>query len=142
MVSELLCSKKQDGDTPKLDTDMTRHAIPPTSVTPAPFESVRRDRCGSSALEAFLTSGAVRFEHKQTKINKSAGAQPLNIQHMDSPSTPKLAHQFIQFTYPGTKYASVNQFRDESRARVGGALAAAVVVFGWWVLQNKMKALL
>jgi len=122
---------------------MARHAIPPTSVTPAPFESFRRDLCVSSALEAFLTPGAVRYELKQTKINKSAGAQPLAMQHMDSPSTPKLPHQFIQFTYPGIKYASVNQFRDGSlvcRARVGGALAAAVVVFGWWVLQNKMKA--
>ena len=75
----------------------------------------------------------------RTTIKKSAGAQPLNIQHMDNPSTPKLAHQFIQFTDPGTKYASVNQFRDGSlvcRARVGGALAAAVVVIGGWVLQK------
>ena len=114
MVSDLLCSKKQDGGTSNLETDMTRHAIPPTSVTPAPFESVRRDRCGSSALEAFLTPGAVRYERKQTKINKSAGAQPLNKNPTDSPSTPKLHHQFIQFAYPGTKYANVNQFRDES----------------------------
>jgi hypothetical protein len=141
VVSELFCSKKQDGDTSKLEADMTRHAIPPTSVTPAPFESVRRDRCVSSALEAFLTPGAVRY--KQTKINKSAGAQPVNKNPTDSPSTPKLHHQFIQFAYPGNKYASVNLIRDEGllcRARVGGALAAAVVVFGWWVLQDKIKA--
>ena len=70
MVSELCCSNKPDGDTSKLESVITRHAIPPTSVTPAPFEGVRQDRCGSSTAEAFLTLGAVRSEIEQKSTNR------------------------------------------------------------------------